>query len=70
MKCPKCHYENPDDTKFCGRCGFNMLSSKKGQNSSTETLQNAFQELVVGEFFAGRYQVIEELGRGGMGRVY
>ena len=21
MKCPKCQYENPEDTKFCGECG-------------------------------------------------
>jgi hypothetical protein len=21
MKCPKCHFENPDGVKFCGGCG-------------------------------------------------
>jgi len=21
MKCPKCHAENPDNTKFCSECG-------------------------------------------------
>ncbi|MGA2363077.1 MAG: protein kinase [Candidatus Aminicenantales bacterium] len=36
----------------------------------TETLQTPVHELTSGSTFAGRYQVIEELGHGGMGRVY
>ena len=36
----------------------------------TETLQAPVRELTTGSTFAGHYQVIEELGHGGMGRVY
>jgi serine/threonine protein kinase/tetratricopeptide (TPR) repeat protein len=36
----------------------------------TETLQAPIRELTAGSTFAGRYQVIEELGHGGMGKVY
>jgi len=37
---------------------------------ATKTLQTPVHELTTGSTFAGRYQVIEELGHGGMGRVY
>jgi len=35
-----------------------------------ETLRMPIRELTTGATFARRYQVIEELGKGGMGRVY
>jgi serine/threonine-protein kinase len=36
----------------------------------TKTLETAREELTTGSTFATRYQIIEELGKGGMGRVY
>ena len=38
--------------------------------SKTKTLCNPINQLVRGSTFAGRYQIIEELGIGGRGRVY
>ena len=70
MKCPKCDFENPDDTRFCGKCGTQLPSSEEISVSGTKTFQAPRKELTVGGTFAGRYQVIEELGKGGMGRVY
>jgi len=71
MKCPKCHFDNASDSKFCKECGTQIQpSSADFPGSPTETLKTPIKELTTGSTFAGRYQVIEELGHGGMGRVY
>jgi len=44
------------------------LSSK--EIPVTETLETPKEELTTGSTFAERYQIIEELGKGGMGKVY
>jgi len=70
IKCPKCQAENPETKQFCGDCGTQLPSSRDIHPEVTETLQTPIKELTTGSTFAGRYQIIEELGKGGMGRVY
>jgi serine/threonine protein kinase/tetratricopeptide (TPR) repeat protein len=69
-KCPICHSENPDTQRFCGGCGTHLPPPQGQPPVMTETLQTPVHELSTGSTFAGRYQVIEELGHGGMGKVY
>ncbi len=68
VKCSKCHHENPDGTRFCGNCAVPLKSSK--EIAVTETIETTKEELTTGSIFADRYQIVEELGRGGMGNVY
>ena len=70
MKCPSCRFDNPSDTRFCGNCGTPLQASKEIPAMPTETIIAPKKELTTGATFAGRYQIIEELGKGGMGTVY
>jgi len=69
MQCPKCHFDNPDTSRFCADCGTQIIPSDE-ISAPTETLETPKEELSTGSTFAGRYQIIEELGKGGMGKVY
>jgi serine/threonine protein kinase len=66
IECPKCQQENPDDTAFCGKCGTKFDTDI----GPTKTIETTKEELTTGSIFAGRYKIIEELGKGGMGKVY
>jgi len=68
VECPKCKTENTSDSEFCKKCATPLPSSK--EIHVTETLETPKEELTTGSSFAGRYQIIEELGKGGMGKVY
>jgi len=70
MNCPKCQTDNPSDSKYCKECATPLPSSREIDISETKTLETPIEELTTGSTFAGRYQIIEELGHGGMGRIY
>lgn len=72
MKCPRCNAETSSDSLFCHKCGLS-LATKVGSQPGDETKD--FSEDIsfffsANDDFGSRYKIIEEIGRGGMARVY
>jgi len=61
MKCPKCDTNNPETARFCLNCAAPF--SYHEDVAITETIEAPKEELTTGATFAGRYQIIEELGK-------
>ena len=79
MICKNCNFENPDDAVKCSKCGTLLdEDTKPNSDDGRETvILEASTRLHIdplsfspGEKFGDRYQIIEEIGQGGMGRVF
>jgi hypothetical protein len=70
MKCPRCQFENPDDARLCGYCGRELGMTARGPFPPTMAFPTPTKGLDRGTLFARRFEIIEEIGRGGMGTVY
>ena len=70
MKCPKCHSENTDASRFCSNCATRLTRDGELPDSLTKTLETPSHALAQGSLIAGKYLIMGEIGRGGMGVVY
>jgi len=67
--CPKCTYDNPPSAIRCERCDTWLLSSSQG--ATRPGLPPDGEHLYKpGDVIAGRYAVLEIIGRGGVGCIY
>ena len=70
MKCPKCHSDNRDSSNFCAGCGSKLPTGKDSSSSPTMSISTPIPLAEPGTLIAGKYRIVEEVGRGGMGVVY
>ncbi len=70
MECPNCSFENPNDSCFCNKCATPLPPGDDISVSPNRTMEKTTDELTRGTTFVSRYEIIEELGKGGMGKVY
>lgn len=70
MKCPKCHSDNPDTSRFCGSCAAPLDEGARFSDSLTRILATPVYVISKDSLIAGKYRIVEEIGHGGMGVVY
>jgi serine/threonine protein kinase len=76
IACSRCHSANPSDSKLCSKCGAELIA--KANELTVEEIpvslpapaQALSGELSAGTMLRGKYRILGELARGGMGVVY
>jgi len=67
MKCHDCYFDNPPEAVFCQKCGLRLSF----MDETVSQMKSVVDERPVPKkIIGGKYRLINELGRGGMGVVY
>lgn len=70
LSCPKCRAVTEGDSSFCPRCGTSLRLGTETIPSASETDTVSSKAVRSGAVFAGKFHILDVLGRGGMGIVY
>ncbi len=70
MKCSRCGQDNPESASSCARCSAPLVPPAISHADRTMTLSGIPDEFSRLRVFAGRYEIIEPLGQGGMGTIF
>jgi len=72
VQCPHCFSINPDDSHYCSKCGSSLEEKDETISYAPDQAQSTKDRIHYkpGDHFGKRYTIVEEIGRGGMGKVY
>src|SRR5947209_3497925 len=70
MKCPACEASITEDSLWCSKCGSRAHTAGGTESSATRSMVLPAGGVALGTLVAGKYRVLEFVGKGGMGVVY
>jgi len=70
MRCPQCLSDNTDTARFCSHCAAPLTGERATTPSGRAAIPDPSKVIARDTVIAGKYRVVDLIGRGGMGVVY